>query len=166
MGQDPKLSLQPPRHKGVLAIAVLKMVKSFLLVIIGLGALSLLHHNVVELAQQFMHFLHVDPAGKIFYAITDHLEFVDDRKLRELSAGTFFYSAILLTEGIGLWFEKRWAEWLTVVVTGAFIPYEIYEIFSGASPAKFSVLTLNLAVVLYLSARLRTDAASRPSAAG
>ena len=144
-------------------IAALKMVKAVLLIIVGLGALSLLHRNVSEIAENVMRFLHVDPTGKFFYTVIDKLEIVDDRKLRQLSVGTFFYAAILLTEGIGLWFEKRWAEWLTLLVTGSFIPYEIYEIFSHASVAKFSVLAINLAVVVYLAVRLRADSKSRQS---
>lgn len=163
MPHDQTADSHPPRHKGVLMIAVLKLVKASLLIIIGLGALSLLHRNVSEVAEHLMRFLHVDPDGKFFYAIIDKLEIVDDRKLRQLSAGTFFYAALLLTEGLGLWFEKRWAEWLTVIITGSFIPYEIYEIFLGTSVAKFSVLAINLAVVIYLSARLRVDAKSRRS---
>lgn len=144
-------------------IAALKIVKAVLLIIVGLGALSLLHRNVSEIAENFMRFLHVDPTGKFFYTVIDKLEIVDDRKLRQLSVGTFFYAAILLTEGVGLWFEKRWAEWLTLLVTGSFIPYEIYEIFSHASVAKFSVLAINLAVVVYLAVRLRADSKSRQS---
>ena len=163
MLHDQTANSRPPRHKGVLMIAILKLVKALLLIIIGLGALSLLHRNVSEVAEHLMRFLHVDPDGKFFYAIINKLEIVDDRKLRQLSAGTFFYAAILLTEGIGLWFEKRWAEWLTVIITGSFIPYEIYEIFLGASTAKFSVLAINLAVVVYLSARLRVDSKSSRS---
>ena len=153
----------PHHHKGVLMIAALKMVKAVLLIIVGLGALSLLHRNVSEIAENVMRFLHVDPTGKFFYTVIDKLEIVDDRKLRQLSVGTFFYAAILLTEGIGLWFEKRWAEWLTLLVTGSFIPYEIYEIFSHASAAKFSVFAINLAVVVYLAVRLRADSKSRQS---
>ena len=163
MLHDQTADSHPPRHKGVLMIAILKLVKASLLIIIGLGALSLLHRNVSETAEHLMRFLHVDPDGKFFYAIINKLEIVNDRKLRQLSAGTFFYAAILLTEGIGLWFEKRWAEWLTVIITGSFIPYEIYEIFLGASTAKFSVLAINLAVVVYLSARLRVDSKSSRS---
>ena len=36
------------------------------------------------------------------------------------------YAELFLTEGIGLWLEQRWAEWLTVIITSALIPIEIY----------------------------------------
>ena len=41
---------------------------------------------------------------------------------------TFAYSALFLVEGTGLFFEKRWAEYLTIVATVSFIPVEIYEL--------------------------------------
>ncbi len=42
---------------------------------------------------------------------------LDDRKLKAIGAGTFFYAALLLTEGIGLLLRRRWAEYFTVIVT-------------------------------------------------
>jgi uncharacterized membrane protein (DUF2068 family) len=145
----------PPRHKGVLAIAVLKLIKGGLLVVIGLGALSLVGKDVSGIAERLMNYLHIDPTGKFFYGIMDKLSFVDDHRLHQLSAGTFFYSAVLLTEGIGLLFEKRWAEWMTVFVTGSFIPFEIYEIARHVNVAKIGILIVNIVIVIYLIFRLR-----------
>ncbi|MGI8964824.1 MAG: DUF2127 domain-containing protein, partial [Limisphaerales bacterium] len=68
---------------------------------------------------------------------------------------TFFYSALMLTEGVGLLFEKRWAEWLTVFVTASFIPFEIYEMARHLSISKVVVLLINIVIVGYLILRLR-----------
>jgi uncharacterized membrane protein (DUF2068 family) len=73
----------------------------------------------------------------------------------ELSFGTFFYAALLLTEGVGLALGKRWAEYFTIIVTSSFIPLEIYQIFHHANVAKIVVLLINVAVVWYLALELR-----------
>ena len=80
---------------------------------------------------------------------------IQAKQLREISAGTFFYSALLLTEGVGLLKRKFWAEWLTVVSTAIFLPVEIYEIFHHFTWVRVAVLTVNSAIVWYLVSRIR-----------
>jgi uncharacterized membrane protein (DUF2068 family) len=53
-------------------------------------------------------------------------------------------------EAFGLWWQKRWAEYLTFVATAVFLPVEIYELLDTLSPLKLITFLLNLAVVLYL----------------
>lgn len=60
------------------------------------------------------------------------------------------YGALLVAEAIGLWGVRRWAEYLTIVETGCFIPLEIYELSNAVSALKVFTLLVNLAIVLYL----------------
>lgn len=63
------------------------------------------------------------------------------------------YVALVLAEGIGLWFRRAWAEWLTVLATGAFIPFEIWRMVLHRREHLVlvaSVLLINVAVVVYL----------------
>ncbi len=64
--------------------------------------------------------------------------------------GTFFYSALLLTEGTGLFLGKRWAKFFTIIATSSFVPLEVYELTKRVSSAKLVVLLLNLVVAAYL----------------
>jgi uncharacterized membrane protein (DUF2068 family) len=80
---------------------------------------------------------------------------VNRRKLEEISVGTFFYASLFLTDGTGLVLGKRWAEYFTSIVTGSFIPLEIYELIHHFSVAKLTVAVINGAVVLYLVGRLK-----------
>jgi len=73
----------------------------------------------------------------------------------EVSFGTFFYAALLLTEGVGLAMGKRWAEYFTIIATSSFIPLEIYQIFHHANVTKIVLLLINVAVVWYLALELR-----------
>ena len=60
------------------------------------------------------------------------------------------YAALEATEMVGLWFNKRWAEYLTFIATTALVPFEIYELANGVSAFKLITLILNVAVVVYL----------------
>jgi uncharacterized membrane protein (DUF2068 family) len=133
-----------------LLIALFKLVKGLLLVGVAIGALKLLHKNVAETVADWIAILRVDPDNRFIHKLLAKLWFVNDRKLQEISAGTFFYAALLLTEGTGLWLRKRWAEYFTTLVTGSFIPLELYELARRVSAAKILVIGINVAVVWYL----------------
>lgn len=61
------------------------------------------------------------------------------------------YALIELVEAGGLWYAKRWAEYLTVVATAAFLPLEIYELTEQVSYLKIATLVLNILAVLYIA---------------
>lgn len=60
------------------------------------------------------------------------------------------YAVIELVEAVGLWYARRWAEYLTVVATAAFLPLEIYELTEHISWLKIATLVLNILAVLYI----------------
>jgi uncharacterized membrane protein (DUF2068 family) len=64
---------------------------------------------------------------------------------------------LFLTEGLGLWFLKRWAEWFTVIITSSLVPVEVYEIHRHPSAVKVVVLAINVAVVGYLLYRIAKE---------
>ena len=53
-------------------------------------------------------------------------------------------------EAVGLWYQRRWAEYLTFIVTTLLIPLEIYELTASVSWFKVVELIVNLAIVVYL----------------
>jgi uncharacterized membrane protein (DUF2068 family) len=53
-------------------------------------------------------------------------------------------------EAVGLWYAKRWAEYLTLIVTSSLLPVEVYELSHQVSPFKILAFIINIAVVVYL----------------
>jgi uncharacterized membrane protein (DUF2068 family) len=76
-------------------------------------------------------------------------------RLEALGIGAFLYAGLFATEGVGLWMGRRWAEYLTVVATGSFVPLEVVELARRVTAPRAGALILNLAVVAYLIAHLR-----------
>jgi uncharacterized membrane protein (DUF2068 family) len=143
------------RNKGLLAIALFKWFKGALLIMLAFGLLKFLHRDVGEVAEDFANKLRVDPDNRYLGALLAKLNLLDDRKLEALSGLTFAYSALFLTEGTGLFFEKRWAEFLTIIATASFIPVELYELFKNPSLVKSLFLLINGGIVVYLAVNLR-----------
>src|SRR5262249_60879007 len=80
---------------------------------------------------------------------------VDHKKLHELSLGTFIYSSLFFTEGVGLALRKRWAEFLTIVSTAGLVPFEVLVLYHHPTFTQAFLLIVNMAVVVYLIYELR-----------
>jgi uncharacterized membrane protein (DUF2068 family) len=127
-----------------------KLVKGVLLIAVAIGALHLLHRDAEDIVTTWVTRLHVDPDNQYVDRALSILLLLDDRKLKAISAGTFFYAALLLTEGIGLLLKQRWAEYFTVIVTSSFIPIELYELARHVTATRLIVVGINVAIVGYL----------------
>jgi uncharacterized membrane protein (DUF2068 family) len=75
--------------------------------------------------------------------------------LKEVGIALLGYAALEGIEAVGLWFAKRWAEYLTFVATSILLPLEIYEIVDKGTPLKVVGFLINVAVVIYLLLRKR-----------
>jgi len=144
------------RHsRGLMMIAVFKLLKAVALLLLGFGELHYLHRDLAREIARGVDLLRVDPHNHYLIWLMERVAKVDEKKLRELSVGTFFYAGLFLCEGIGLSLRKRWAEYLTIVSTGSLMPVEVYEIVEGPSLTKIGVLVLNVVIVAYLVRELQ-----------
>lgn len=141
--------------RGLRLIAAFKLLKTCALIAVGVGALRLLHKDVAAIAEHWINVFQVDPHNHFIDLLLAKLSNVDDRRLKELSVGTFIYAGIFFVEGMGLAMHKRWAEYLTIVTTSSLLPIEIYELARRVSVGKCLALAINLAVVAYLVFELK-----------
>ncbi len=51
---------------------------------------------------------------------------------------------------VGLWYGRRWAEYLTFVATTVLLPLEVYELTTRITALKVTALVVNVAIVVYL----------------
>jgi uncharacterized membrane protein len=79
-----------------------------------------------------------------------HLFTITTAHLYEAGAVVVAYGVLEATEMVGLWFAKRWAEYLTFVATILLIPFEIYELTSSVSALKLVTFVINVAIAVYL----------------
>ena len=146
-----------PRHRGLLLVAFFKLLKGSLLLAVGVGALRLVHHDVAAMAERIVEAIRVDPHHQFVSHLLDRLELLNDHRLKVISAFSFGYATVLLVEGVGLFLEKRWAEYLTIILTASLIPLELYEIARHLSPLRIGALVVNVAIVVYLIRIVRQD---------
>ena len=135
---------------ALLVIAIFKFVKGALLLALAFGALALLHKNVASEVEYWLDQLRIDPDNQFIGGLLSKLQLVHSKELKELSALGGAYAGLFLTEGTGLLFRRRWAEWLTIVATSSLMPIEVYELVGKFTAVRLFALLINAAVVLYL----------------
>ena len=137
------------------AIAVFKFFKAILFILAALGAFGLMQHGLAERAREWGSALAFTSGQRFARQVVTFITGLSRGKIGALGLVALFYAALFGTEGVGLWREKRWAEYLTVIATGSLIPFEIWEITHRPTPMRFAAFAVNVAVVIYLVVRLR-----------
>ena len=131
----------------MLWIAGYNLTKGIVFLILALGVLGFLHKDVDQIIGRWISSLGVSLENVHVAALLARLDLVTDHQLRVLSGITFLFSGLFIMEGVGLFFRKRWAEYLTIVVTASFIPVELFESIKNFGPAKFILLIMNVVIV-------------------
>ncbi|MGD1073733.1 MAG: DUF2127 domain-containing protein [Bryobacteraceae bacterium] len=144
-----------PGDLWIFLIGIFKLVKGIGLLILGVGLLRLLHRDVAASLTHWIEVFRLDPENRYIHRAIARVFRVTPGQLRELSAGTFIYAGVFLTEGTGLLLRKHWAEYMTVISTSLFVPLEVYEVYHRFTWLRATVLILNVATVWYLAARIK-----------
>ncbi|MEO6655380.1 MAG: DUF2127 domain-containing protein [Pyrinomonadaceae bacterium] len=150
---------QTPRERTwtIHFIALEKAIKGLLLLAVTLRMLTLINRDVHAWAEDFITRHGIDLANRYVQLVLERLVGIGNKQLLALSIVAVVYAALLFTEGIGLWLQKRWAEYLTAFATALFIPFELYELFQRFTWVRIAILALNIFVVWYLATRLKDE---------
>ena len=141
----------PNRNRWLIAIGVLKLLKAVLFVSIGFGVIRLLHKDIADVLLQAVTALRFDPENRFVNVLLEKSALLSPQRLKEISFAIFLYAALDIIEGTGLVLEKVWAEYFTLILTGSFLPWEIYEIIRHVTVLKVVLTILNLLVFIYLA---------------
>lgn|GEM_PF-84076 len=142
-------------------ISLEKVVKATIAIALALKLLTLLGQDVHQWASDFVSHHGINLANKYVQDALEKLIGFGNTQIYQLSAVAFVYAGLLYVEGIGLWLQKRWAEYLTVFATAIFIPVELYEIYERPTWIRIGILFINIFIVWYLSTRLRDEKAEQ-----
>jgi uncharacterized membrane protein (DUF2068 family) len=140
----------PSHTKGLRAIAVFEALKGAIVLIIGFGLLSFLGRDAEDFAEHLVNRLHLNPAHHYPQIFIQAMGNVTDSGLWLLAGLAALYSLVRFFEAYGLWYQRRWAEWLAALSGGVYVPIEVYELAHRASWLKVGALLVNLAIVAYM----------------
>jgi uncharacterized membrane protein (DUF2068 family) len=136
----------------IFLIGAFKLVKCVALVAVGIGLLAMARNSDLAAA------IHaIRPSGRLVDELLAKVLDVPPRHLAVIGIGSLVYAVVFAIEGVGLVRRRRWAEYMTTIITTSFIPIEIYEMIERGSLLKLGVILVNIAIVIYLIVRLREE---------
>lgn len=151
------------RAQGIRTVALVEAAKGLVVLLSGCGLFALLHRNVQQFAEELVRHTHLNPASHLPRIFIDYAAHLNDTGLMHLAFAALAYSSVRLVEAYGLWFERAWGEAFAAASGAVYLPFELRELFARPGMLAFSLLTINLAIVLFMIDSLRRRRATRLS---
>src|ERR1700679_3013519 len=146
---SPILPAPLPRIDILRTIALYKLVKVLLLLALAYGEVRL---SDATLTAKLVTWASARPLGLEHKVVTSLLEWfsgLSATRVHAVRMVTLAYASVFALEGIGLWMRKRWAEWLTTIITASLIPFELWELVYPPNLGTLLVLLANTAIVVF-----------------
>jgi uncharacterized membrane protein (DUF2068 family) len=159
--QSPLSTVAEPRDRFLAAIAVFKFAKALLFIAAALAAHAIIRPTFAADVQDWVSDLPYGTEQRVAQAALSRLIRMGPGRVQALGIVAIAYAGLFLTEGIGLWRQRHWAEWLTVVATASLVPLEIWESARHLTVIKALVLLANLAILGYLIRIIRQNQRAR-----
>ena len=137
-------------NRWLVLIAIYKFLLAAMFAAVGIGALRLMHKDIDDVISHIGDLLRFNPESRFVNFLYDRASLINDPLLRRIGALAFSYAGLSLAEGIGLYLEKAWGEFLTLAITASFLPWEIFEIFHRLTWVRVGLLAVNVMVFIYL----------------
>lgn len=142
-------------------LAIYYLAQGVLLIAVGVAGLLLVDQDQLLIIKQWLSVIRLDPENRFIHWLLTKFLPVTNQMLEAFSIGSFVYGGLALVQGDGLFFSKPWASYLTVLVVGSFIPWELYSLRYDVTPLKLLTLGINLVIVGYLLMSIWRTRASR-----
>lgn len=140
-------------RRGLRTVAILEAAKGAVVLLAAFGFLEIVRHNIDldAVAQNLLFFFHVNPDLRLSHVVMRAAgKMMDANVLTVLGIATV-YSSLRLIESYGLWRQRVWAEWLAIISGAIYLPYELYKLVRRPTPLHWTILLINIAVVVYIA---------------
>lgn len=131
-------------------LAIYYLVQGLLLFAVGVGGLVLVDQNQLFVVKEWLGVIRLDPENRFIHWLLTTILPVTNEMLEASSIGSFVYGGLAFVQGGGLWFSKPWASYLSVVVVGSFIPWQLHSLLHEVTALKVLSLGINIVIVGYL----------------
>jgi uncharacterized membrane protein (DUF2068 family) len=138
--------------KGLRTVAVVECVKGLLAMAAMFVFFEVIHKNVdlEDAAQNLLYYLHIDPDRRLSQAFVEVAGKVMDANVKLVLTIAFIYAAGRFIEGYGLWRQRAWGEWMAIISGAIYLPFELYKLIRHPNLIHWTILLVNIAVVLYI----------------
>ncbi len=145
-------AVHPDHHRGLRTVATIEAVKGVVALAAGIAFVEILRHDVdlEEAALNLLYLLHIDPERRIAHALLHAAERMSEASVVNVIVIVMLYSGLRFLESYGLWRQRVWAEWLAIVSGAVYLPFEMRALIRHPTPVHWTVLLINILIVLYI----------------
>ena len=138
------------KHFGLRGIALFEASKGLAALLAGFVLIMFRHKDYEAVAERMLSFLHISPGRRFFQTVVRGASHMTTHTIWLVFFGIVVYTIIRFMEATGLWLEREWAEWFALLSGSMYLPWEIYELVRHANWLKWTVLIINVVIVIYL----------------
>jgi uncharacterized membrane protein (DUF2068 family) len=163
---EPAILQGARRVRYLKLIALFKIAKGLLLLVLGVSLLFLNARTrwIDALSNWTADEILLEHSKAVAYLLHKLQAVLAGGTLRATGLLALFYTAVLFTEGIGVYMQQRWAELLMVFATAALIPIEARHFWHRPGLVGALILLVNCFIVWFLYCVLKRDKAKAHSA--
>jgi uncharacterized membrane protein (DUF2068 family) len=145
--------MQPTGHHhnpALATIAVYKFVKAALSILSAVVAWRLMNPSVEAAMHAWADTLPIGFSEKLLRHALQQVSGIPAFRWRQLGLVSLAYAAVFTVEGVGLWLERRWAQYMTILTSSLLLPFEFIAVLHHVTLLRTAVLLANAAIVAYL----------------
>jgi uncharacterized membrane protein (DUF2068 family) len=146
---------------GLVLIGVVHGVKSAALLAVACGLFALASTDVPAVAERIVVWANLDRDSAVVRQLLEKATGLTPGLLQAMGGGAIAGAILYGVECYGLLRARVWAEWLTIVATSSFIPFEVVEVIRRTDLTRAAALVLNVGIVAYLVVRRVRRSASQ-----
>lgn len=139
-----------PRNPALATIAIYKFVKATLSLLSAILAWRLMNPHVEAALRSWAESLPVGFSEHLIREALAQVSGIPVFRWRQLGLVSLVYASVFTVEGVGLWRERRWAEYLTIVTSSLLLPFEFIAVLHHLTLVRTGVLLANAVIVAYL----------------
>lgn len=144
----------PRQERALRMIALFEGLKGFAALMIGIGLVELLQHDLRQLMLELMGHFGLELTQPFSATLLHYADVLNGTPLGTLELFFSAYLVIRFAEAWGLWHGKVWAEFLGTFSGGVYIPFELHHLWHSPSAHSLGVFTFNVLIVGFLSKQL------------
>ena len=151
-------TLNPVNHRvrrAVQGVAIFEAFKGLIALAALVGLLELIHHDLHRTASQWMQHLGLVPTARYTSWLIQAIDWISTTPAQTILFTGSSYIGLRWLEAWALWKDKSWGEWLGILSSSLYIPFEVHHIWASLSWFGIAILLTNMLVILLLIARLR-----------
>jgi uncharacterized membrane protein (DUF2068 family) len=155
----PAILQEPRRHRYLKLIGLFKIAKGALLLVLGVSLVFLNARTLWmdALSNWTADEILLEHSRAVAFLLHKLQAVLADGALRATGLLALFYSAVLFTEGIGVYMQQRWAELLMIFATAGLIPIEVRHLWHRPGLVGALILLANCFIVWFLYRVLKRD---------